>query len=69
MRFRLGGSISDPLNLEGGGTLSDECSTCAPSPAAVPQNSEIAPPLLTPHLDKDPLNLEGKAKNFPLLGE
>jgi hypothetical protein len=68
MRFRLGGSVSDPLNLEGGVALSDECSTCAPSPVVAP-TSEIPPPILTPRLDKDPLNLEGKVKNFPALGE
>lgn len=68
MKFRLGGSTSDPLNLEGGDNLGDECSTCAPSPAA-PTNEELTPPpLLTPLLSKDPLNLEGKVKNFPLLG-
>ena len=68
MKFRLGGSVSDPLNLEGGDNLGDECSTCAPSPAA-PVNKELTPPpLLTPLLSKDPLNLEGKVKNFPLLG-
>lgn len=66
MKFRLGGSVSDPLNLEGDVAMSDECSTCAPSPA--PLTSEIPPPLMTPHLNKDPLNLEGKVKNFPLLG-
>lgn len=67
MKFRLGGSISDPLNLEGGDNLGDECSTCAPSPAA-PNEELTPPPLLTPLLNKDPLNLEGKVKNFPLLG-
>lgn len=69
MRFRLGGSVSDPLNLEGGVSLSDECSTCAPSPVLLRSEEVIPPPLMTPHLDKDPLNLEGKVKNFPPLGE
>lgn len=69
MRFRLGGSVSDPLNLEGGVALSDECSTCAPSPVPLTVGEVIPPPLMTPHLNKDPLNLEGKVKNFPLLGE
>lgn len=68
MKFRLGGSVSDPLNLEGGVALSDECSTCAPSPVPLPSTEVIPPPLMTPRLDKDPLNLEGKVKNFPLLG-
>ena len=71
MKFRLRGSISDPLNLEGGGDrLSDDCSTCAPSPVTHTLNEELTPPpLLTPHLIKDPLNLEGKVKNFPVTGE
>lgn len=68
MKFRLGGSISDPLNLEGGDNLGDDCSTCAPSPAALTNEELTPPPLLTPLLSKDPLNLEGKVKNFPLLG-
>ncbi len=69
MKFRLGGSVSDPLNLEGGDLdIPDECSTCAPSPAP-PANEELIPPLiLTAQLSKDPLNLEGKVKNFPRLG-
>lgn len=70
MKFRLGGSVSDPLNLEGGDNLGDDCSTCAPSPV-LPANEELIPTplLLTTHLNKDPLNLEGKVKNFPLLGK
>ena len=70
MKFRLGGSVSDPLNLEGDLDLPDECSTCAPSPAPA-SNEELIPPplLLTPQLSKDPLNLEGKVKNFPLLSK
>ena len=69
MKFRLGGSVSDPLNLEGGDLdVPDECSTCAPSPVMA-TNQELTPPLLTPQLNKDPLNLEGKVKNFPLLSE
>lgn len=71
MRFRLRGSVSDPLNLEGGDLdLADECSTCAPSPAMATNEELIPPPLLlTPQLSKDPLNLEGKVKNFPLLSK
>ena len=69
MKFRLGGSVSDPLNLEGGDILEDECSTCAPSPVTQTNEELIPPPLLTPHLNKDPLNLEGKVKNFPLPGK
>ena len=70
MKFRLGGSVSDPLNLEGCDNLDkEECSTCAPSPES-PTNKELEPPPpLPPELQKDPLNLEGKVKNFPLLGE
>lgn len=65
MKFRLGGSISDPLNLEGGtDELNDEeCSTCAPSPA-VPGASDQPSPL-PQYLQRDPLNLEGKIKSFP----
>ena len=64
MKFRLGGSVSDPLNLEGGvGELNDgECSTCAPSPA-VPGASDQPSPL-PQYLQRDPLNLEGKIKGF-----
>ena len=69
MKFRLGGSVSDPLNLEGGVALSDECSTCAPSPAGLASDEVIPPPRMSTQLDKDPLNLEGKVKNFPLQGQ
>lgn len=69
MKFRLGGSVSDPLNLAGGDFGGDECSTCAPSPANQTNEELIPPLLLTTHLNKDPLNLEGKVKNFPLAGE
>lgn len=68
MKFRLGGSVSDPLNLEGG--LHDEecddgeCSTCAPSPAP-PNESGDQPSPLPQYLQRDPLNLEGKIKSFP----
>ena len=63
MRFRLGGSVSDPLNLEGASHDVDrECSTCAPSPAF---ESAGQPSPLPPHLQHDPLNLEGKVKDFP----
>lgn len=63
MRFRLGGSVSDPLNLEGASYEVDrECSTCAPSPAL---ESAGQPSPLPPQLHHDPLNLEGKVKDFP----
>ena len=63
MKFRLGGSVSDPLNLEGAGYDVDrECSTCAPSPAL---ESAGQPSPLPPQLHRDPLNLEGKVKDFP----
>ena len=64
MKFRLGGSVSDPLNLEGNSAMQTdgECSTCAPSPA-LPSGQ---PSPLPQYLQRDPLNLEGKAKKFPL---
>lgn len=66
MRFRLGGSVSDPLNLEGEtlANLDDDCSTCAPSPAGGPEVFGQPSPLPF-HLQHDPLNLEGKSKDFP----
>ena len=70
MKFRLGGSVSDPLNLEGGDDVGGNCSTCAPSPAT-PSPGVLDPPTLPKlpaQLKKDPLNLEGKVKNFPLSG-
>lgn len=63
MKFRLGGSVSDPLNLTGGVDMGDECSTCAPSPVNVDVFGQPSP--LPPQLQHDPLNLEGKVKNFP----
>lgn len=66
MRFRLGGSVSDPLNLEGEAkaNLGDDCSTCAPSPAGGPEVFGQPSPLPL-HLQHDPLNLEGKTEDFP----
>ena len=66
MRFRLGGSVSDPLNLEGDtkANLGDDCSTCAPSPAAGPEVFGQPSPLPL-YLQHDPLNLEGKTEDFP----
>ena len=61
MRVRLGGSVSDPLNLEG--EQSDRaCSTCAPSPALEEKGQPSPLPECLMH---DPLNLEGKVKDFP----
>ena len=68
MKFRLGGSVSDPLNLAGGDDVADNCSTCAPSPAT-PLHGDLEPFDLPPQLMKDPLNLEGKVKNFPVSGK
>ena len=68
MKFRLGGSVSDPLNLLGGDDLGDTCSTCTPSPAT-PIYKELEVPDLPPQLMKDPLNLEEKVKNFPQSGK
>ncbi|XP_064382300.1 probable RNA methyltransferase Y17G7B.18 isoform X1 [Halichondria panicea] len=58
MKFRLGGSVSDPLNLEGDSAkqIDGECSTCAPSPAL--PSGQLSP--LPQHLQKDPLNIEGR---------
>ena len=53
-RFRHGGSISDPLNLQGKDGLSSECSTCAPSPADTPP-MQASP---KPEYFNDPLNLK-----------
>ena len=59
--FHLGGSISDPLNLEGLSGSGHDCTTCPPSPS-----SQIAiqqqPSPLPPHRRRDPLNLEGTQK-------
>ena len=63
-KFRHGGSISDPLNLQGKDGFTSECSTCAPSPVD-------SPPLqLSPkrpdYFSNDPLHLkktEKKEKN------
>ena len=65
MKFRLGGSVSDPLNLEGDASakLGDDCSTCAPSPVGPEVFGQPSP--LPPHLQHDPLNLEGKSEDFP----
>ena len=63
MKFRLGGSVSDPLNLSGAVDLGDDCSTCAPSPVNADVFGQPSP--LPPQLQHDPLNLEGKVKNFP----
>ncbi len=62
MKFRLGGSVSDPLNLEGdsGKQTDGECSTCAPSPAL--PSGQLSP--VPQHLQKDPLNIEGRTKTF-----
>ncbi len=62
MRIRLRGSVSDPLNLEGGGEDETACSTCAPSPSTEERGQRSPPPECLIH---DPLNLEGKVKDFP----
>lgn len=61
MKRRLGGSVSDPLNL--GGEIPSRCSTCAPSP--VLDGSSQPPSALPEQLLRDPLNLEGKLRDFP----
>lgn len=62
--FHLGGSISDPLNLEGLSGSGNECTTCPPSPS--PQSPiQQQPSPLPPHRRHDPLNLEGSQKEGP----
>lgn len=66
---RLGGSLSDPLNLE---VWSDdnECSTCAPSPAERDRNLGDQSRIPLPQeLHHDPLNLEEKITDFETLVE
>lgn len=62
MKFRLRGSVSDPLNLQGCSDelSSQDCPSFAPSP--ILQGSQ--PPLLDLplYLRKDPLNIEGKSR-------
>lgn len=62
MKTRLGGSVSDPLNLEGGGEAAIVCSSCVPSPSVEERGQRSPPPKCLIH---DPLNLEGKVKDFP----
>lgn len=60
---RLGGSISDPLNLEG---LPDdfECPTCAPSPSDGCRMPGDQPSPLPSQFQGDPLNLEEKVADY-----
>jgi len=58
LTFHLGGSINDPLNLEGLSGSGHDCTTCPPSPT-LPQQQ---PSPLPPHMRRDPLNLEGTVK-------
>ena len=58
LTFHLGGSINDPLNLEGLSGSGHDCTTCPPSPT-LPQQQ---PSPLPPHMRRDPLNLEGTIK-------
>lgn len=59
--FHLGGSISDPLNLEGLSGSGHDCTTCPPSPSSLPPAQQQPSPL-PPHRRRDPLNLEGAQK-------
>ena len=66
---RLGGSLSDPLNLEVWSD-DDECPTCAPSPAG--RDRHLGDQSLLPlpqELHHDPLNLEEKIDDFESLVE
>ena len=62
-RHHLGGSISDPLNLEG---LPDdfECPTCVPSPSDGYRRPGDQPSPLPSQLYGDPLNLEEKVSDY-----
>ena len=62
-RHHLGGSISDPLNLEG---LPDdfECPTCVPSPSDGYRRPGDQPSPLPSQLYGDPLNLEEKVSEL-----
>lgn len=62
--FHLGGSISDPLNLEGLSGSGHDCTTCPPSPSSQPAVQQQPSPL-PPHRRRDPLNLEGTQKEGP----
>jgi len=62
LTFHLGGSINDPLNLEGLSGSGHDCATCPPSPT-LPQQQ---PSPLPPHMRRDPLNLEGTHKKSHL---
>ena len=59
--FHLGGSISDPLNLEGLSGSGHDCTTCPPSPSSQ-SGIQQQPSPLPPHRRRDPLNLEGAQK-------
>lgn len=59
--FHLGGSISDPLNLEGLSGSGHDCTTCPPSPSSL-TGIQQQPSPLPPHRRHDPLNLEGTQK-------
>ncbi len=62
MKFHLGGSVSDPLNLQGGAAkkISDDRS-CGQLPTLL----STQPPSL-PQCFSDPLNIEGRSKKFPI---
>ena len=65
LKFRHGGSISDPLNLQGMDGLISECSTCNPSPVATPpvQSPPTAPTAASEYQSTDPLNLTAAVKS------
>ena len=62
-KFRHGGSISDPLNLQGLDGVTSECSTCNPSPVDTPpvQSPPTAP--ASGYQSTDPLNLTTAIKS------
>ena len=56
-KFRHGGSISDPLNLQGLDGPTSECSTCNPSPVATPPVQSPPTASTLGYQSTDPLNL------------
>ena len=57
LKFRHGGSISDPLNLQGLDGVTSECSTCNPSPVATPPVQSPPTGPTSEYQSTDPLNL------------
>ena len=58
MKFRLGGSVSDPLNLEDDHVMSGDPEPCGGQPSPLP-----------PAMAKDPLNLDDRRQHSRRDGE